>query len=53
MDEEIYSMFITKTLGLPEDSILQFYLMTVGMNSPKLGHVKYENYENLFKFLGK
>lgn len=53
MDEEDFSTFITSTLGLAEDSILQFYIMTVGMKGPKLGHVKYENFENLFRFLGK
>lgn len=53
MDEEDYSIFITKTLGLPEDSIIQFYLMTVGMECPKLGHIKYEHFNNLFKFCGK
>ena len=53
MDEEVYSEFITKTLALPEDSLLQFYLMTIGMNCPKLGHIKYDNYENLFRFQGK
>ena len=45
----MYSKFIIKTLGLPEDSIIQFYLMTVGMEYPKLGHIKYENFTNLFK----
>jgi hypothetical protein len=53
MDEEMFSEFITGTLGLPEDSILQFYIMTVGMECPKLGHIKYENYAVLFTFLGK
>lgn len=41
MNEEIFSTFITETLGLSEDSILQFYIMTLGMNTPKLGHIKY------------
>ena len=49
----MYAEFITKTLGLPEDSIIQFYLMTVGMECPKLGHIKYDNFCNLFKFCGK
>ena len=53
MDEEAFSQFITQTLGLSEDSVLQFYIITIGMKSPKLGHVKFENYEHLFKFMGK
>ena len=41
MDEEIFSVFITETLGLAEDSVLQFYIMTMGMKTPKLGHIAY------------
>jgi hypothetical protein len=41
MDEEVFSVFITETLGLSEDSILQFYIMTTGMKTPKLGHILY------------
>lgn len=41
MDEESFSLFITQTLGLSEDSILQFYIITIGMKAPKLGHIKY------------
>jgi hypothetical protein len=41
MDEEVFSVFITETLGLAEDSILQFYIMTTGMKTPKLGHIQY------------
>ncbi len=41
MDEEVFSLFITETLGLSEDSILQFYIMTTCMKTPKLGHIHY------------
>ena len=51
MDEEVYSEFITQTLKLPEDSLVQFYLIVVAMNRPKLGHIKYDNYEKAFTFL--
>lgn len=52
MDEEAFSTFITETLQLPEDSVLQFYIMTTGMKNPKSGHIKLENFEHLFKFAG-
>ena len=38
---------------MPEDSLLQFYIMTVGMKTPKLGHIKYENFEYLFLHASK
>jgi hypothetical protein len=41
MDEEVFSLFITETLALAEDNILQFYIMTTGMKTPKLGHIAY------------
>jgi hypothetical protein len=44
MDEELYSVFITETLGLSEDSILQFFIMTIGMRTPKLGHIQFEHF---------
>lgn len=53
MDEDVYSEFITKTMGLAEDSLLQFYFMTIGMNTPKLGHIKFDNFNHLFVFQGK
>ena len=44
MDEEVFSIFITETLGLAEDNIVQFYIMTLGMKTPKLGHILFENF---------
>lgn len=41
MNEGLFSTFITETLGLAEDSLLQFYILTLGMKTPKLGHIKY------------
>jgi hypothetical protein len=44
MDEEGFSMFITQTLGLPEDTLLQFYFMSIVMKGHKLGHIKFEHF---------
>lgn len=41
MDEDTFSVFITKTLELAEDNILQFYILTIGMKTPKLGHIHF------------
>ena len=50
MDEDLYSCFITEHLGLPEDSLLQFYFMTLGMGTPKLGHIQFNHFRRLFEF---
>ena len=52
MDEDDYSIFITEHLLLPQDSLLQFYIMTLGMNTPKMGHIRFEHFEYFFKFAG-
>ncbi len=39
MDEELFSYFFTEVLKMPEDSLVQFYLLTTGMKTPKLGHI--------------
>ena len=50
MDEDLYTVFITDHLGLPEDSLLQFYIMTLGMGTPKLGHIQFDHFKHLFEF---